>query len=246
MSRFFVSKESVRGNSITIGGKEAHHILEVMRLKVLDKVVAFDGTGKEYVGFIKEAKVNSLSVEVVQTRAPSRTAMPKVTLIQAIPKKEKMDYIVEKSTELGVHSIMPVVTKRTIPRWDDRKAAGNVERWRKIVKEASKQCGRVELPVIGNVRPFSDCLKDLSDYDLALMAALTDRTVRLKEALAGFNGGRLCIAIGPEGDFTPDEIKRAIEANFKLVTLGPLVLKSDTAGLAVLAILNYEFSNWDA
>ena len=243
MSRFFVPREAVRGNNITISGKEAHHILDVMRLKELDRVVAFDGTGKEYVGFIKEAKEKSLSVEIVETRTPLGKERSAITLIQAIPKKDKMDYIVEKASELGVGSVIPVITKRTVPRWDEKKNTSNVERWRKIAKEASKQCGAVTVPEIGMVRSLSDCLKDSSDYDLAIMAALNDEAIRLRDALSGFKGGQIAIAVGPEGDFTTDEIKRAKEANFKLVNLGPRVLKSDTAGLALLAILNYEFSD---
>jgi len=244
LSRFFVPKEAVRGNSITITGNEARHILDVMRLKKHDKIVAFDGSGREYVGFIKEIKRGALSVEIVETRTPSGPQTSKVTLIQALPKKEKMDYIVEKSTELGVYSIIPVVTERTIPNWDAPKKAAQVERWRKIAKEASKQCGRVDIPSVDRILTFPESIKNAANYDLALIAALTDETIRLKEALSGFRGGKIAIAIGPEGDFTSREIKQAGQAGYKSINLGPRVLKSDTAGLASLAILNYEFSNY--
>lgn len=244
MSRFFIPKEAVRGKNILIGGKEAHHILDVMRLKPLDKIVAFDGSGKEYVGFIKDAKPGTLSVEIVETRTPSGPQTSKITLIQALPKKEKMDYIVEKSTELGVYSIIPVITERTIPKWDASKKAAQTDRWAKIAREASKQCGRVDIPKVERIAAFKEELaKGASDYDLRLIAALTDETIRLKEALLGFRGGKVAIAIGPEGDFTPREVSEAKNAGFKLINLGPRVLKSDTAGLAALAILNYELSN---
>lgn len=242
MSRFFVPKEAVRGNRILIRGAEAHHILDVMRLKVLDKVVAFDGTGKEYIGFIKEAKRKALAVEIVQTRRPLDKENARITLIQAIPKKEKMDYVVEKATELGVYSIIPIMTKRTIVRWDEAKRSRCIERWRRISRESSKQCGRAAIPAIETIKEFNEVVKESSNYDLAIMAALSDDSVRLKDAISGFSGGKIAIAIGPEGDFTPDEIERAKAANFKLVTLGSRVLKSDTAGLAALSILNYEFS----
>ncbi|MBI5143914.1 MAG: 16S rRNA (uracil(1498)-N(3))-methyltransferase, partial [Candidatus Omnitrophica bacterium] len=206
MSRFFVPREAVRGNNITISGKEAHHILDVMRLKELDRVVAFDGTGREYVGFIREAKEKFLSVEIVETRTPLGRERSAITLIQAIPKKDKMDYIIEKASELGVGSVIPVITKRTIPKWDEKKSARNVERWQKIAKEASKQCGAVTVPEIGIVRSFSDSLKDSSDYDLAIMAVLNDEAIRLRDALSGFKGGKIAIAVGPEGDFTTDEV----------------------------------------
>lgn len=243
MSRFFIPKGSVKGNNIHINGNEAHHILDVMRLKVLDKVVTFDGTGKEYVGFIKDAGKKSLVVEVVETRLPLAKEYSRVTLMQAIPKKDKMDHIVEKATELGVFSIVPVVTKRTIPDWGQSKMRANTERWRKIALEAAKQCGRRDIPEIIEGVDFGSALKQSGDYDLALIAALCDGSVSLKAALAGFKGGAIAVAVGPEGDFTPDEVKMAKEARFKLVSLGSRVLKSDTAGLALLSVLNYEFSN---
>jgi len=241
MSRFYVPRESVRGGVITISGKEAHHIIDVMRLKRLDKVVTFDGTGREYVGFVKEMKLKSLTVEIVETRTPAGASHSRITLIQAIPKKEKMDYLVEKATELGACAVLPVLTARTIPAWDDSKKARHVERWRAIAKEASKQCGRADIPNVDDIKRLSDVLKDPTDYDLLLIAALSDEAISLKDALAGFKGGKIAVAIGPEGDFTAEEIGAARETGFKVISLGARVLKSDTAGLAVLSILNYEF-----
>jgi len=243
MSRFYVPKESVRGKLISISGKEAHHIVDVMRLKVPDKVVTFDGTGKEYSGFIKEVTAKSVVIEIVETKVLSDGKSLSFTLIQAIPKKDKMDYIVEKSTELGVSRIIPLFTGRTIPDWDESKKTASVERWRRIAMGASKQCGRADIPEIDSIKNLSDVTADTARYDLALIAALDDSAIKLKDALKGFGGGRIAVAIGPEGDFTPDEIRIAKGAGFKLISLGSRVLKSDTAGLFALAILNYEFSD---
>ena len=243
MSRFYVPEGSVKGNLINIGGKEAHHIIDVMRLKVSDRVVTFDGAGKEYAGFIKEAGRKSVIIEIVEVRTPHGSMAYGVTLLQAIPKKDKMDYIVEKSTELGVTKIIPLVTDRTIPDWDEPKRASAVERWRKIATEASKQCGRADIPEIGLIRNFSDASADAAGFSLALIAALDDGAIRLKDALSGFRPSKIAIAVGPEGDFTPGEVARAKEGGFKVVSLGSRVLKSDTAGLFMLAILNYELTN---
>ena len=243
MSRFYVPPEAVKGNEIFITGMEAHHILDVMRLKKTDKVVTFDGTGREYTGFIKDVKRKSLTVEITETRGGvSNKGNPEITIIQAITKKEKMDYIVEKATELGVNSIMPVVAARTIPEWDEPKKKKQADRWQAIAKEASKQCGRPDVPVIQTIRPFKEAVRDLSGYGLMLIAALDDDSIELKEALRPFKGGKVAIAIGPEGDFTSEEVECAKGAGFKLVSLGSRVLKSDTAGLAVLAIMDYEFA----
>lgn len=244
MSRFFVPIEAVKADEILIEGLEAHHILDVMRLKELDKVVAFDGTGKEYIGFIKKTGRNSLVVKVVETRCSAAHKKGlEVTLIQAIPKRDKMSYIVEKATELGVNSIIPVVTKRTIPDWDEAKRSANIQRWRKIAKEASKQCGRTDLPDISEIKNFSDLVKNFAGYDLGLLAALSEDAIKIKDALFGFSAGSIAIAIGPEGDFTAREIEASRASGFKVVNLGERVLKSDTAGLAALSMINYEFSN---
>jgi 16S rRNA (uracil1498-N3)-methyltransferase len=243
MSRFFVLPESVKGNSIIISGREAHHILDVMRLKISDTVTTFDGTGKEYTGVINAISRGSLTVGIIKTRIPSEKDIARITLIQALPKKEKMDYIVEKSTELGVGFICPVITERTIPDWSETKRQAQAERWTKIAKEAAKQCGRVDVPAISPISKFTDAVKGFSDFDMRLIAVLNDTTIPVKSALAGFKSGNAVIAIGPEGDFTGNESLAAADAGFKAVNLGPRVLKSDTAGLVLLAMMSYELSD---
>ncbi len=243
MSRFYVNKESIKTTSIYISGKEAHHILGVMRLKLLDDVVVFDGTGKEYAGVIKKADRKSLEVEIKEIRNAPRKEFHIVTLIQAIPKKEKMDYICEKATELGVFSIIPVTTERTIPDWGSEKKASLVERWRRIGREAAKQCGRLDIPEVRPIMPVEEAIKAVNGYDLKLIAALNNKTIELKDALKSCKSAKKAIAIGPEGDFTAEEIDAAVKSNFLIVNLGPLTLKSDTAGLAVLSVMNYEYSS---
>lgn len=244
MSRFYVPHDAIRGREILVSGQEAHHITGVMRLEKFDKVVTFDGTGKEYAGFIKDVRTGSLIIEIVEERVPAINEKIRISLIQAIPKREKMDYVVEKATELGVDVIVPVLTKRTIPKWDESKRGLQAERWRKIAREASKQCGRADIPEIEEIAVFSKWVKmRVVKYDLALIAALSDETRCLKDVLKDFCGDRVAVAVGPEGDFTEDEIGSAKDAGFKPVDLGPRVLKSDTAALAVLAIVKYEYSN---
>lgn len=241
MSRFFVKPESVRDGKIFVSGDEAHHILDVMRLKKGDPVVVFDGTGSEYSGTIKDTLKASLLIEISESRKSIPKESPFITLIQAIPKKEKMDYIIEKTTELGVGRIVPVVTGRTVVRWDDAKRFGNAERWRRIALAAAKQCGRADVPEVCPVEKLATALKSVKDDSLKVIAALAEGTVPLKEAFRNYNGGHYAIAIGPEGDFTGSEIEAAVESGFKPVNLGQRVLKSDTAGLFVISAINYEF-----
>jgi 16S rRNA (uracil1498-N3)-methyltransferase len=250
VARFFAPKENVKGDCIHIEGQEARHILNVMRLKENDKVVVFDGTGKEYVGFIKTArgsadgamKPRSLVVEIVSTKRPNLEVFPKITLVQSIPKKETMDLIVEKATELGVHAIVPITSERTVVKLEEGKSAERVSRWQRIAVEAAKQCGRTDLPGISQVQSFREVIDTVSDYDLALMACLSDDTIRIREALSDFETGSCIVFIGPEGDFSPDEIAAAHDTTCAFISLGPRVLKSDTAGLYALSVLHYEFS----
>lgn len=243
MSRFFVPHGAVNGKIINVSGQEAHHIVDVMRLKVSDSVVTFDGTGKEYAGFIKEISKNSIIIEVTQVRQPGPKDPRKFALIQALTKKDKMDYIVEKATELGVSVVRVVTTDRTIPVWDDAKSVAHVERWQKIAREAAKQCGRADIPKILEITRFTEAVKDFDAYGIRLIAVLEEETVSLKNALPENRSGDVVIAIGPEGDFTSEESAAAKGLGFKAISLGRLVLKSDTAGLAALAILNHELSN---
>jgi 16S rRNA (uracil1498-N3)-methyltransferase len=243
VSRFYVPKSCIKGNTIAVDGEEAHHIIDVMRLKPSDEIVAFDGSGKEYAGRISGISGRSVLIEIIRTIAPRASAGVEITLIQAVPKKSKMDYIVEKSTELGVSSVVPVVTKRTIPDWDGDKRSLRARRWRKIAVEASKQCGRADIPSISEIEDLAAFLKMAKGFDLAMIATLDSgagEAESLKKALRNFKGNRVAIAIGPEGDFTPDEVALCRESGFRPVTLGSRVLKSDTAGLAALAVLEYE------
>lgn len=242
MSRFYVPKDSVNRDTIVIGGDEAHHIVDVMRLKPFDTIVAFDGTGREYAGSIRSVKRGSVVIEIIRVIEPSRSRAVRITLIQAIPKKAKMDYIVEKATELGVRSIIPVITERTVPDWDQEKRLSSARRWRKIALEASKQSSRSEIPEVADIKDFVEVIGSAGKGGIALIPTLGEGLVSLKDAITGYNGDSATIAIGPEGDFTPGEVKSAEDAGFRAVSLGSRVLKSDTAGLAVLAILDYELS----
>ena len=244
MSRFYTNKENVQGKIITISGDEAHHILNVMRLTDGDKIIIFDGTGSEYHSFIKESnpKSKNLVCEIIQTKRPLKETLPKVTLAQAVPKKTKMDYIVEKATELGVFEIIPIISDRTIVRPDGVSSSKKVDRWNKLAITASKQCGRVSIPIVRDFTMYKDILTKLDSYDLILMAHLEEGTFPLKEAIKEFTNGNILVFIGPEGDFTEEENKGLKYENCKFVSLGNRVLKSDTAGLFMLSALVYELA----
>jgi len=246
MSRFYVSKEKIntKKNEILIEGEEFHHAIDVMRLKDSDKVIIFDGTGNEYTGFINkiDPKSKKATVEVVKIETPSSGKTSEVVLAQAIPKKGKMDYIVEKATELGVKRIVPLVTGRTIVRPGEGGGEKKVSRWRKLAIESAKQSGRADIPAVSEVTPFKKAIEEIERYDLALFACLSGKTVSLKKAVGDFKSGKIIVFVGPEGDFTAEEISLASGKNCRQVSLGWRVLKSDTAGLFLISVLDYEFN----
>lgn len=246
MSRFFVPPENVdvKANKIMVDKDEAHHIIDVMRMKESDAVVIFDGTGKEYTGFIEtlDSKAKRLIVTIVKTEHPAPQRYPEIYLAQAIPKKNRMVNIIEKATELGVNCVIPVLSERTIVRPDNVDAEKMAKRWRKIATVAAKQSGRVDVPTIGRAVKYNDFVKSFGDYDIVLFACLFGDAVPLREALSTFMSGKVLIVVGPEGDFSPNEAHMAVRDNCKFVSLGKRVLKSDTAGIFMLSVLKYEFS----
>lgn len=239
MSRFYILPENVKGTTIYIGGDEAHHILEVMRLKKGDRIVTFDGVGKEYEGIIKDAAKGKAVVEITKSSVLDKKEGVDITLVQALPKKARIDFIIEKATELGVNVIMPVHTARTVVRLDSEKRNSRLTRWGKIAVSASKQCGRLQVPKIFPIAGFKEVLKKSEDYDLAIMACLHRSARSLQEILEGFTGKSIIVFIGPEGDFTENEIEAASSSGCRPASLGPRVLRVDTAALNILSVLRY-------
>ncbi len=242
MSRFFSPPESVKDDKIFIEGKEAHHLLKVMRLKKGDEVAIFDGQGNSYEGPIIEEGKKSAIVKILTRKKVKRLNQPSITLAQGIPARGKMDYLVEKATELGVDKIFPLETQRSVVKMNRTKAEAARRRWEKIAVSASKQSGRVSLPVISRIIKFSQFLRKIAEFDLVLFFCLSSEGGALKRNIR--HKGRPCnilVLIGPEGGFSSEEIKQAKLSGFNLINLGANVLKSDTAALAVLSILQYEY-----
>ena len=247
MSKFFIPPECIKGNLALIVGQEAHHILDVMRLKKQDRITAFDGTGKLYEGKILDTANKKVKVQIEHVVQDSQKTDLEITLAQGLPKKNKMEYIIEKCTELGIDLIMPTQTTRTIVKLDRVRFASRKLRWQKIAREAAKQCGRTTIPQVQGLSPWPTVLSALSDFDLKLLFSLVSlvslgkQTQRLKDVLRAYNKAKkIILLIGPEGDFTPEEVRGALNAGCIAVSLGKNILKSDTAAISALAMINYE------
>jgi len=241
MSRFYIPPECIKGSSALITGEEAHHILDVMRLKKGDKICAFDGRGELYQGKILDTANKKVKVKIESAAEDLPVSNSQITLVQALPKKNKMDYIIEKCTELGVDTIIPTQTTRTIVKLNRDKQGLRLERWQRIAREAAKQCGRTTIPKVRDLASWTDAISNLGNFDLKLLFCLSENSQRLKDVLRREKKVRkVSLFIGPEGGFTPDEIRQSEQAGWLAVSLGNSVLKSDTAALTALAMVNYE------
>ncbi|MBD3304181.1 16S rRNA (uracil(1498)-N(3))-methyltransferase [Candidatus Woesearchaeota archaeon] len=236
VTRFF-TKKLPGGQIVRIEGEETRH-MKVLRLKKGDQICLFDGTGNEITGQILDIGPRKLEIKVV-AREKVRTTEVLVDLAISVPKGKRWDWIIQKATELGVSRIIPVVTKRgvVIPNKE-----GKSERWTRIAVEAAKQSQRATVPGITEPAKFEEMLDFTEDYDLKLIALPTAKQ-DIKHALQKRRPKRILCLIGPEGGFTDEEQDKAKKRGFTPVKLGKEILRVETAGIAMLAMIKYEYGN---
>ena len=246
--RFFLPADRCQGVEIVLSDREAHHAADVLRLRVGDRAEILDGAGAELGCEVREVARRQVRLAVIERR--HRPPLPyRLTLLQAIPKGHTMDSIVQKATELGAARIVPLLTERTVTRLDGDTAGAKVEKWRQVAIEAVKQCGNPWLPEISSPLTPAEFLSRQETFDLPLIAALQNERRHPRACCAEFQTrhGRLphtlCVWIGPEGDFSPAELGQITAAGALPVTLGPLVLRSDTAACYALSVLSYELQS---
>jgi 16S rRNA (uracil1498-N3)-methyltransferase len=243
--RFHIPPERWDPHALALTGDEARHCTQVLRRTVGDEVVAFNGGGVNAQCRIASASNGRVELACENLRA---TPAPSVhlTLLQAIPKAGNMELIIEKAVELGVNTLVPVLTERTVVKLDAKEAARKRDKWQRLALEACKQCGQDWLPSIHVPQPFSSVWHDLPAHDLRLIAALQDDSKPLKEILGCHphaersSLGTVLVAIGPEGDFTPAEYELARERGCLPISLGSIVLRVETAALFCLSVVSYE------
>ena len=242
MRRFFLEKNKVSEGRATIRGSEARHIGRVLRLGVGDTLYLLDENGWEYKATIISKSSKMVEVELLEKSSPSNDSSITVVLGQALPKAKKMDFIVQKATELGVSTIIPFFSERTIPSLNDEQLKKRCIRWKRIALEATKQCGRLVVPQIGDMLPFREILKECSDNCLKIILWEDEKNIKLKQVLSDYQPRqKVIILIGPEGGFTDEEVGIARQAGFKSVRLGKYILRTETVGLCLLNILQYEW-----
>lgn len=245
MHRFYLPPEKWHPDALVLADGEAHHCRNVLRLGRGDKIVIFDGRGRELTAEIvsNEAPETSLR-KLHEARTPPLRC--RITLGQAIPKGKNMDLIVQKAVEIGAAEIAPILSDRTVVRLDEESAMSKQAKWQTVAIEAAKQCGQNWLPTVQPPRSLSQFFQDHGRFDLQLIGSLQSDAVHLKKILAEYSaehGDRpvsVLMLVGPEGDFTPAELSLARSHGCRPITLGPIVLRVETAAIYCLSILSYE------
>ena len=240
LPRFFITSDQVREPYITITGDGLRHIRTVLRKQPGDLLTLLDGKGKEYTVRIRLIEKAEIDTEIVERRERCPSS-PSIILGQGLPKSDKMDWIVQKATELGISSLVPLVTERTILKVKDEEK--RVTRWQKIAREAAMQSDRPDIPTVRSISSLGEFIGTLAPGpQTLLLMPWEEGTEPIKNILRQHADAKhIVVLIGPEGGFSQAEADAAKEKDFLLVSLGPNILRTETAAIAVLSMIGYEF-----
>jgi 16S rRNA (uracil1498-N3)-methyltransferase len=243
--RFYLPSARSQAGELTLPGREAHHALHVVRIRPGDRLTVLDGVGHEFLCQARERRRDELSLEVLEKRDLPRRSW-EITLLQAVPKGKLIETVIQKATELGAARIVPLLSERVVHQLDRQGIAQKTEKWQWVAIEAIKQCGTAWLPIVEPPVTLERFLSRKESFELPLVASLQNGSKHPRQHFLEFQTkmGRkpqsVCVWVGPEGDFTPKEIEAIERAGGLPITLGSLVLRSDTAAVYCLSVLNYE------
>lgn len=243
MYQFFVNSDQINDKTITILGSDVNHIKNVLRMKIGEEIKISNGIDqKEYRCGIEEILEESIVCSLRFVKLDELELSSKVYLFQGLPKADKMELIIQKAVELGVYEIIPVSTKRAVVKLDEKKAKNKVERWQGISEAAAKQSKRGIVPKVSNVLSFKEALSYAKDMDVKLIPyELAEGMEVTKDILEKLQEDqKIAVFIGPEGGFSQEEINLAIEYKILPITLGRRILRTETAGITVLAWIMYQ------
>lgn len=245
MPRFYVEDCSQAQERIAITGEDVNHIKNVLRLSVKDAITICDGAGKEYECTIAVIEKDRVLADIQDINQNAAELPCKITLFQGMPKSDKMELIIQKAVELGASEIVPVMMKRTVVKLEDKKKEKKRERYQAIAESAAKQSGRGVIPDVNAFLTFSEALQYAEDFDILLVPYESAKGISYAREMIDVaahlpEGSKIGIFIGPEGGFAKEEIDAATKAGAKIITLGNRILRTETAGLAVLSILMFQ------
>ena len=249
MPKFFIKTENLKENEeIWITGSDVNHIKNVLRKKVDDKInICNSDTQKNYECVIKNIEENKIVCKILDEVKSLAESNINITIFQGLPKSDKMELIIQKTTELGVKTIVPVITKRTVIKLKDKDKQNKVDRWRKIAEVAAKQSGRDIIPTIENIINIADIKFD--EFDKIFVLYENEEKISLKDEIEQLKNDNkeelnIGIVIGPEGGFAESEIEQLrLNQNVSVVTLGKRILRTETVALVVSGILMYELGD---
>ncbi len=244
ITNFYVDPENVQKDSLKMVGEEAQHILKVLRYRKGDEIWVVDGCGTRYKVIIEETSSDLLKGRILSFVHMENEPTCQVTLAQAICRKDRMDFLIEKATEIGVHSIIPVVTERTLIKIDKISNKKNrIDRWKRLAIASMKQSLRTVLPEIQNVIKFQQLISKFPSYDLSLIATLDDDAKSIKECEELKKGARrVLLVVGPEAGFTEKELSLAKAQGAIPITLGSRRLRTETAGMVFLSLTLHQLN----
>ncbi len=239
--RFYIPPAAWSADRLALDAAESHHAADVLRLKAGDRVTAFNGLGTEAVAEIAQIGRHGAELRVLQV-SKSPPLRCEITLGQAVPKGKNMEFIIEKATELGAAAIVPLISERTVVQCDAADAARKQRKWQRAAVEACKQSGQNWLPAVQAPQSPADFFRAEPRFDLMLIGSLQPDARGLKSVLAECPAPprRVLVLVGPEGDFTPAEILLAKSHGCRPITLGPIILRTETAALYCLSVLSHE------
>lgn len=241
MHRFFAEPGQIGEKEIVITGADVNHIRNVLRMRADEEVLIADGQGAEYRCKLTELSENEVRAQILWKLDGNAELASAITLFQGLPKSDKMDFIVQKCVELGVDRIVPVSTKRAVVKLDAKKEQTRLKRWNTISESAAKQSGRGVIPEVSGVMSFGKALEEAKKLDVLLIPyERAEHMTETRRVMGEIKPGQsVGIFIGPEGGFEESEVEEAVAAGAQAITLGRRILRTETAGLAVMAMLSY-------
>ncbi len=244
MRRFSVQPKDINGSSAVIFGDEANHIQNVLRLPAGHEIQLFDGTGTEYKAKIDSLSSNKIEVTILEKIEPRTESPIQLIIAQALLKDNKIDHLVRQLTELGMTQFIPYIAERSIARPDTGRLAKRMERWEKIAKESVKQCRRSIIPEIGPAMSFEELLSFGKTCNTRILFWENSKTpIHISSNKPDTTENRIILILGPEGGFSDREIEKVRQSDFSIASLGPRILKTETAPIAACTIIQFLFGD---
>lgn len=238
MRRFFLA--AAISPHIEINGEDAHHISRVLRLQTGDNIIVVDYNGQAGIAQITHIAGDAVQLSLQQIINEHKEPPIQVYLAQGLPKGDKMEYIVQKAVELGVSKLIPLATEHSVVKYDEPKKIDRVKRWQKIAVEAAKQCGRTNVPIVEPIQSLNQVLAAAHQDTVRLMLYEGQTQQGLKDVLQHCRASSYLLLIGPEGGFSRQEVSLCQEFHTSIVTMGPRILRTETAALAALTVVMYQ------